>query len=55
MVIVNLILYEKVVFVFIDFEFEMWNMLLRVFERVFEDVKRNGILFKVVIVVNLYG
>lgn len=54
-VMVNLIVYEQVEFVFIDLEWEMWNMLFVVFEWVFWDVKWCGRFLKVVIVVNFYG
>ncbi|MGM9988150.1 MAG: DegT/DnrJ/EryC1/StrS family aminotransferase [Bacillaceae bacterium] len=51
----NPILYEKATPVFIDSEYETWNMCPKALEKAFQSVVRKGKLPKAVIVVNLYG
>ncbi|MCM3598331.1 aminotransferase class I/II-fold pyridoxal phosphate-dependent enzyme [Metabacillus idriensis] len=51
----NPILYQGATPVFIDSEYETWNMSPLALEKAFLDAKRDGNLPKAVIVVNLYG
>ncbi|MCC9023474.1 DegT/DnrJ/EryC1/StrS family aminotransferase [Bacillus nakamurai] len=51
----NPILYEQAEPVFIDSEWETWNMSPDALERALQDAKRRGRLPKAVIAVNLYG
>ena len=51
----NPILYEKALPVFIDSNYETWNMCPKALEIAFQDAAKEGKLPKVVIVVNLYG
>jgi pyridoxal phosphate-dependent aminotransferase EpsN len=51
----NPILYEKAIPVFIDSDYETWNMSYRALKRAFDDAENSGQLPKAVIVVNLYG
>jgi pyridoxal phosphate-dependent aminotransferase EpsN len=51
----NPILYSGAIPVFIDSEFETWNMSPSALRKALEEHHRNGVLPKAVIVVNLYG
>lgn len=51
----NPILYEKAIPVFIDSEPNSWNMSPQALNKAFESYKKQGIVPKAVIVVNLYG
>lgn len=51
----NSIMYEKAIPVFIDSEYESWNMSAEALEKAFEWAKKNGSMPKAVITVNLYG
>ncbi|MBC5995803.1 aminotransferase DegT [Romboutsia ilealis] len=52
---VNPIIYQGAIPVFIDSEYESWNMCPIALEKAFEDAKLNNQLPKAVIVVHLYG
>ena len=51
----NPILYEKAIPVFIDSNYETWNMCPKALEKAFEDAKKENKLPKAVVTVNLYG
>lgn len=51
----NPIIYEGAIPVFIDSDYETWNMSPIALEKAFEDAKKNEAMPKAVIVVNLYG
>lgn len=51
----NPILYEKAIPVFIDSDYETWNMCPKALEEAFKDSVKEGKLPKAVVVVNLYG
>lgn len=51
----NPIMYEHAIPVFIDSDYETWNMSPKALEKAFKECEKNGTMPKAVIVVNLYG